>query len=228
MANDAVYQIGFTGDTSQLKASLESAVSALNKLGTGNFRLDDKLRSAASAALDLSVNLSKAFNQQTGRLDLLDFQNQLKKSGKTLSDYSNELSKLGPAGRNAFVQTAQAIASAQLPLMRTTQMMDKLWITMKNTMRWQLTASALNSFTGAVQTAYRYSQDLNESLNNIRIVSGKSVEEMDKFAARANQAAKNLSATTLDYTNAALIYYQQGELMIQKNVIRFLIKKSMP
>jgi len=31
---------------------------------------------------------------------------------------------------------------------------------------------------------------------------------MDKFAERANRAAKALSASTLDYTNAALIYYQ--------------------
>jgi hypothetical protein len=31
---------------------------------------------------------------------------------------------------------------------------------------------------------------------------------MDRFAARANKAAKSLSASTLDYTNASLIYYQ--------------------
>jgi TP901 family phage tail tape measure protein len=33
---------------------------------------------------------------------------------------------------------------------------------------------------------------------------------MDKFAERANRAAKALSATTTEYTNAALIFYQQG------------------
>jgi hypothetical protein len=31
---------------------------------------------------------------------------------------------------------------------------------------------------------------------------------MDRFAIRANKAAKSLSSSTLDYTNAALIYYQ--------------------
>ena len=63
---------------------------------------------------------------------------------------------------------------------------------------------------GAVQSAYGYAQDLNESLNNIRIVTGQSVEEMDRFAERANRAAKLLSTTTVEYTDAALIYYQQG------------------
>lgn len=81
---------------------------------------------------------------------------------------------------------------------------------MKNTARWQLTSSALHGFMGAIQTAYGYSKDLNESLNNIRIVTQKNIEDMSKFADQANKAAKALSTTTTDYTDASLIYYQQG------------------
>jgi hypothetical protein len=33
---------------------------------------------------------------------------------------------------------------------------------------------------------------------------------MARFAKEANAAAKKLSTTTTDYTNASLIYYQQG------------------
>jgi hypothetical protein len=33
---------------------------------------------------------------------------------------------------------------------------------------------------------------------------------MDKFADKANKAAKALSTSTLNYTDASLIYYQQG------------------
>jgi TP901 family phage tail tape measure protein len=62
----------------------------------------------------------------------------------------------------------------------------------------------------AVQSAYGYAQDLNESLNNIRIVTGYNTDQMAKFAKEANKAAKALSATTTEYTNASLIYYQQG------------------
>ena len=63
---------------------------------------------------------------------------------------------------------------------------------------------------GALSTAYGYSKDLNRSLTDIRIVSGQSAEEMKEFAEQANKAAKALNATTVDYTDAALIYYQQG------------------
>jgi len=33
---------------------------------------------------------------------------------------------------------------------------------------------------------------------------------MDRFADRANKAAQALSTSTLEYTKASLIYYQQG------------------
>ena len=42
------------------------------------------------------------------------------------------------------------------------------------------------------------------------IVTTKSADEMDRFAIQANRAAQKLGASTRDYTDAALIYYQQG------------------
>lgn len=80
----------------------------------------------------------------------------------------------------------------------------------ENTMRWQITSTALNSFVGTIESAYGYAQDLNESLTNIRIVTENSAEDMAKFAQQANEAAKALSTTTVEYSDAALIYYQQG------------------
>jgi hypothetical protein len=43
---------------------------------------------------------------------------------------------------------------------------------LKNTARWQLSSSILHGFMGTMSSAYGYAQDLNESLNNIRIVTG--------------------------------------------------------
>jgi hypothetical protein len=48
--------------------------------------------------------------------------------------------------------------------------------TLANTARWQISSSILHGFMGAVQGAYSYAQDLNESLNNIRIVTGQNTE----------------------------------------------------
>jgi hypothetical protein len=50
--------------------------------------------------------------------------------------------------------------------------MQEFMITLKNTARWQISSSILHGFMGAIQNAYNYAQDLNQSLNNIRIVTG--------------------------------------------------------
>jgi TP901 family phage tail tape measure protein len=108
------------------------------------------------------------------------------------------------------LSVASAVAKAEVPLKRSNKLLDSLWVTMKNTVRWQLTSSALHGFVGALETAYGYTKDLDRSLNEIRIVSGKSASDMSEFAEQANKAAKALSTTTTDYTDASLIYYQQG------------------
>jgi hypothetical protein len=83
-----------------------------------------------------------------------------------------------------------------------------MFTVLKNTARWQISSTILHGFMGAIQSAYGYAQDLNESLNNIRIVTGYNVDKMADFAEEANKAAKALSTTTTAYTDAALIYYQ--------------------
>jgi TP901 family phage tail tape measure protein len=108
---------------------------------------------------------------------------------------------------------AQAIATADTPVTRVNAKLKELGTTLANTARWQISSSILHGFMGAIQSAYGYAQDLNESLNDIRIVTGKSTDEMARFAKQANDAAKALSATTNEYAEASLIYFQQGDNM---------------
>jgi hypothetical protein len=45
---------------------------------------------------------------------------------------------------------ALQIQKAEIPLKRTGKMANELWTTLKNTARWQLSASLLQGFTGAI------------------------------------------------------------------------------
>lgn len=209
MAKRLNYTIGVDADTSKFEASINAALSKLNQLGAST-RLTDELKSASQAALELSGHLNKALNKETGKLDLTVFNQSLASSGQTLESYATSLMSLGPAGEQAFLKVATAITQSELPLKRTNKLFDQLWTTMKNTMRWQLTSSVLHGFVGSLEQAYGYTKDLDRSLNEIRIVSGQSAEDMAQFAEQANKAAKALSTTTVDYTDASLIYYQQG------------------
>lgn len=207
------YVIGFSADTSKLSSALKQLEVQLNKIATGkisgNFSIE-QIREASSAATQLGAHLKAAINVDTGKLDISKFARSLHSSNTTLSSLSASLTKVGPAGQVAFMNIARAITEAEMPLKRSNELMNKLWITMKNTVRWQITSGFLTGFTGAIGAAYRYAEDLNESLNNIRIVTGKSTAEMAQFAKQANRAAKELNTTTTKYTDASLIYYQQG------------------
>ena len=211
------YTVAFTADVEQAKAQLENLKTSLNQLsniaaqaGKNPLGLTSELQEATSAAAQLKASLEGAINIKTGQLDLGKFSQSLKKGEMSLKQYQTQLRNLGPEGDKAFTQLAQAISMAELPLRRTSHLLTDFATTMKNTAKWQISSSILHGFMGAMQSAYGYAQDLNTSLNNIRIVTGYSTDKMADFAIEANKAAKALSTTTTEYTDASLIYFQQG------------------
>lgn len=215
MAKQLNISLGFTADTSQAIRQLQELSSMLGNLAkigfnTSSLGLDKELAQAISKASELKAVLDSAINVQTGKLDLTRFNEGLNKSGTNLKQYAAMLYSLGPAGQQAFNQLALAINQAEIPLKRTNGLLQEFAITLKNTARWQLSSSILHGFMSSLQKAYSYSQDLNRSLNDIRIVSGQSADQMAIFAEKANKAAKQLSVTTNAYTKGALVYYQQG------------------
>ena len=211
MTQDVTVNLQFTADTKQAKAQLDKLQESLSKLVTSpSGGIDKQMAAATRSAAELAAHLRKATNIETGTLDFTKLNQSIEKSGKSLAAYGENLISMGPAGQQAFQQLATAISNSEIPMRRVSQSLQKMGNVLKNTIRWQISSSAVHAFQSSIAGAYRYAQDLNESLNNIRIVTGQSVEQMDKFAERANRAAKALSASTLDYTNAALIYYQQG------------------
>lgn len=209
------YTVGINADAQQLFQELQKVEQQLRNISTGKVVVKSDINlsaieEAATAAGKLASELRNATNINTGKLDLSVFSRSLKASEMTLENYRQSLVSIGKDGSTAFMNVTKVIAQAEIPIARTNKVLDQLWVTMKNTVRWQLTTSALRTFIGGIQSAYGYTQDLDESLNRIRIVTQQSAEDMKEFAKQANQAAKELSTTTTNYTDAALIYYQQG------------------
>ena len=154
--------------------------------------------------------MEDAINPKTQKLDLGKFNESLKSSGMTLSKYQKTFSSLGADGQKAFHTLTNSILKAEMPLKRSNETLNKFFNTLKTTARWQISNAALNAFYKSIEGAYNYAKQLNKSLNNIRIVTGQSSDEMATFAKEANAAAQSLSTTTKAYTDASLIYYQQG------------------
>ena len=213
MAKQLNVNLAFNADTSKVKAelaSLQSQLTSLVNTPTQQLPVTGSIHEAIRATAELKTHLTAATNVRTGNLDFTKLNQSINASGKSLEQYAAHLRSLGPQGQQAFMQLAQSVAQAEIPIRRSNSALMGMWTTLKNTARWQISSSILHGFMGAISSAYGYAKDLNESLNNIRIVTGKNTEEMAKFAKEANKAAKALSSTTTDYTNASLIYYQQG------------------
>ena len=216
MAKQLNVNLNVSADTGQAKQALQQLQQQLTQLtlNPANITIGGQLKKdvteATQAIAGLQSALKKSTNLETGNLDLTKFNYQMKQSGMQLKDYQQALNTMGPAGQQAFAQLARSISQAEVPLKRSNTLLKSFWTTMQNTMRWQLSSSVLHGFMGAISTAYHYAQNLNQSLNNIQIVTGLSDEKMANFAESANKAAKSLSTTTVNYTDAALIYYQQG------------------
>lgn len=213
MAKQLNVSMNFQANVSQAKGAIQELQAALTKVATGNVGVNidpSKMKAASAAAKELQVHLLNATNVDTGKLDLSKLDKSLKSSKMNIQDLSMSLLQAGAGGEQAFVKLAQSIAAADRPMLALNAKMKEFATTLANTARWQISSSILHGFMGAVQEAYGYAQDLNKSLNNIRIVTGMSSDQMAKFAEQANKSAKALSATTTEYTDAALIFYQQG------------------
>lgn len=221
MAKNLNVNMNFTADVSNVESNLNKLKISLNQISTTPIKMgtvSEDLKQATVSARQLQVHLNNAFSTKTGNLDLAKLQTSLDQSGQSLSQLSANLMGAGKNGQQAFLQLQTAIQNANLQIKQSTGFLSEMGTVLKNTVRWQISSSLLHGFMSNVQQAYSYVQKLDKSLNDIRIVSGASAEDMAKFAEQANKSAKALSTTTTAYTNAALIYYQQGKR-------RFFLKK---
>lgn len=168
------------------------------------------IEKAKQAAGEAAKALKDAFNPELGVVNFSTFQKSLEGSNQTISQLGSNLAGAGAEGQNAFLDLRKQLSYVNLEFKETTSLGEQLGQTLWNTVKWSITSSALNSIVGAIQKAWRFAVRLDTSLNDIRIVTGKSAEEMAKFAKEANKSASALGASTTAYTKASLIYYQQG------------------
>ena len=212
MPYDSYMQIGVGLDT---RNAFQSGVELDRKL-TGLFSntsikiKTDELSQANKKVLELQSNLKAAMNPTRGTIDLGMLSQQLDRSNASLAQYAQTLSSYGKDGEQAFLSLTKSIASAEAPTSRLSQGLKNAGEQLKRTVGWQLSSSAIHGVMSTYSQAIGYAKELNRSLTDIRIVTGQSNAQMAQFAKTANIAAKNLSSTTTRYTDAALIYYQQG------------------
>ena len=179
MAKHLNVSLGVSANVSQAQQELKKLQQDLYKImnmsssSSSALGINPKdMKEAASAAKELSYHLNQAYNSSTGTIDLSKLNSSLQKSSTNVTQLSNKLLQAGSAGQSAFINLANSISKAQYPMFKLNAQLTEMWTTLKNTARWQLSSSMLHGFMGAVSSAAGYAQDLDKSLNDIRIVTG--------------------------------------------------------
>ena len=205
------------GDTSGIKSIQTEISKLLNLLKNpaelkvhGLEGMDAEISAATSELEKFQSAINKSFNYRLNSVDIIKFNQELQNSETSLDELRSKLYGLGPTGVAQFRNLTASLFDVKTELKETHVLLDKMRETLSNTIRWTIASTALNTLSGSVQRAWGFAKSLDSSLNDIRIVTEKSTEEMDSFAQKANKAAKALGSNTNQYAKASLIYYQQG------------------
>ena len=203
------------GNTSGL-TQIQAELAKIQQISLPSLQLqgiditEKQLNAVKQEAQELSNLLMKNYNFKLNSVDLQGLSKELHASGKTLAELEVQFSKIGPEGQLAFAKINSEMKRTNSVLKEAHPMLEKMGKTFANTIRWTVATTAINSVTGSIQKAWSFTKSLDKSLTDIRVVTGKSADEMKEFARQANSAAKALGSSTKSYADAALIYYQQG------------------
>ena len=77
---------------------------------------------------------------------------------------------------------ANSIANAEVPIRRMNATLKQWGTTIKNTAKWEVSSTIVHGVERALSGAVGYVKSLNSSLNDIRIVTGYSADDMTRFA----------------------------------------------
>lgn len=207
------YTIGYSVDKTglqELQSVFQRIANMPNNLGSSE-KLNQGLIKASQTASKLDQILERTFNVNLGSLNVTKFNQELAKAGMTLQSVKSDLEGAGRLGPSAWARLSNAILGTNLQLKQSSKFLDSMALTLFNTAKWTVASKAINTITGSVQRAFSYSKNLDTSLNNIRITTQKSAENMAEFAKQANATAQALGSSTLDVTKSALTFYQQGK-----------------
>lgn len=218
---------GFVQAQNELRR-LQQALESLNNIPIGVNT--QQIQQAVRDAQLLQEAMHNAFNFSTGQLNTRHLTRELQQSGRELREIYASFSGISrqiPQANTALAAMHSEIFKINTSLKQSNALGARLFNTFSNTVRWGITASVFQEMTNSLYNAVNYMGELDKSLTNIRLVTSESKDSMREFARYANEAAKSLGASTVGYTDAALIYAQQGYgLSDQKKLAEYTIKTA--
>lgn len=198
------------------QADVQKLIKSLqNELKQGDFSPLEtkKYQKSIQELIKLNESLGKSYVDALEKFNVDGFLRELKRMDINLDQLQNDIEELGYEGYLSMEKFTKAVKNNQVEIQKTDTLLEKTATTLGKTFAWSMANRAVDTFTNSVSSAIRFIYDLDESLNNIRVVTNMSAGEMDNFAKKANDVAQALGQTTVAYTEGALLYLQQGKSM---------------
>lgn len=227
-SNTVEYKLRTTLDASgvsKLQSELVKVKKELDRVGSVGIINEAKVEKAKKDIREIQNALSKAFNPNLGLLNIDKFLGGLSKGNNTIADWGKTFSLAGIQGEKAMNSLVGRLAKIDNGLVSVSKTTDKVFNTLGNTVRWGVIASGFQSVLNSAHEAVDYVKELDRSLNDIRIVSDYNAQDMREFSLYANEAAQALGQTTVAYTDASLIFAQQGFNLEDSNKLAEMVLK---
>lgn len=214
-ANTVLTTVKINADTSQAKSQIQDMFSSLSKIANMQpLKFDTaELKNGVEGARNLQKALQAAADVNLGKINMSAFSRSLKQSNTDLKTIHDQMASFGASGEAAFSQVANGLVRLRQQTAQVNGVFGSLLTNLKKTAQWQISSTIIHGFVGKLQAAVGYAKDLNESLNNIQKVTQMNTAQLANFADEAQRVAKTLSSSTLAFSDAALIYFQQGDQM---------------
>ena len=212
-SNTIEYNIKTNLDSSgllRLQQSLNQVNSEMAKMAQKGLVTPEATTKAIANIKQVQIALNKAFDINMNLLDVKKFSDSLSSiEGLSLSGLQKSLEGF-PNAQKSLNGMIGTIGQLDTGFKNISSVTDKIMNTFGNTVRWGITASIFQTIQNSLYRSVDYVKDLDTSLNNIQIVTGASAENMRDFSLKANEAAANLGASTVSFTDAAQLYAQNG------------------
>lgn len=212
-SNTVEYNLRTTLDDSgiaKLQAEIRQVQNEIQRLSSMDMLGKNQVNSAIGELDKLKNALNQSFNANLGMLDTKRFASAMRENGASIGSLNTAFKTAGVQGEMAFNNLVGRLGKLDTGIKSVSKTTDKVFNTIGNTVRWGIIASGFQSVMNSAHQAVDYVRELDRSLNDIRIVSEYNAEQMRDFSLSANEAAKSLGQTTVAYTDASLIFAQQG------------------
>ena len=210
-SNTIAYQIQTKLDATglnQLQQQLSSVSKSFTEMGKNNSAYaESSMRSDIARIQQVQQALSKSFNTNLNLIDLSTFKKEL--GGLSFGELQSTMSQI-PEGAKAFNSILGTVGQIDTGFKNISSLSDKIMNTFGNTVRWGITASIFQTIQNSLYRSVDYVKELDTSLNNIQIVTGETSSNLAEWAKSANEAAAQLGASTVAFTDAAQLYAQNG------------------